>query len=200
LKNNQITNSTLKCKDSYGYDEVSTRILKNSAPYILSPLTHIFNKILSTGIFPDRFNILRSKPSFKKVKKTEFFNYRRISLITSFSKIIEKIIYRRVYQNLTENNVLVHEQFGFRENSSTDMATFALLNTVLSLLDKKHSVGGVFCDLQKVFDCVNHNILLTKLEFYGISGIAKQLMRSHLDHRYQRVVLNDSTNSKLSSE
>jgi len=155
---------------------------------------------MSTGIFPDRLKFSEVKPLFKKGEKTEFSNYHPISLLNSFSKIIEKIIYRRIYQHLTENNILVQEQFGFREKSSIDIATFALLNTVLSSLDKKHFVGGVFCNLHKAFDCVNHNILLTKLGFYGISCIANQLMRSYLDHRYQRVVINDNTNSKLTSE
>jgi len=96
---------SLKCKDSYGYDEVSTRILKNSTPYILSPLTRTFNKILSTGIFPDRLKFSEVKPLFKKGDKTEFSNYRPISLLTSFSKIIEKIIYKRLYRYLTESVV-----------------------------------------------------------------------------------------------
>jgi len=74
---------------------------------------------------------------FKKGDKTEFANYRLISLLTSFSKIIEKIIYKRLSQHLKANNILVKEQFGFREKSSTDTATYALLNTVLSSLDKK---------------------------------------------------------------
>jgi len=95
---------------------------------------------------------------------------------------------------------LVKEQFGFREKSPTDMATYALLNTVLSSLDKKLLVGGIFCDLQKAFDCVNHNILLTKLEFYGISGIATQLMRSYLNDRYQRIVIKDNKTSRQTSE
>ena len=80
------------------------------------------------------------------------------------------------------------------------MATYALLNTVLSSLDKKLLVGGIFCDLQKAFDCVNHNILLTKLEFYGISGIATQLMRSYLNDRYQRIVIKDNKTSRQTSE
>jgi len=105
-----------------------------------------------------------------------------------------------LYRYLNNNNILVKEQFGFREKSSTDMATYALLNTVLSSLDKKHFVGGVFCNLQKAFDCVNHNILLTKLEFYGISGFSNQLMRSYLDHRYQIVVIKDNGTIKLTSE
>ena len=91
----KIINS-LKCKNSYGYDEISTRLLKASTPYISSPLTNIrvFNKILSRGIFPDRLKFPEVKPLYKKGVKTEFSNYRPISLLTSFSKIIEKIIYK----------------------------------------------------------------------------------------------------------
>jgi len=85
----------LKCKDSYGYDEISSRILKLSAPYVLSPLTYIFNKVLSTGIVPERLKFSEVRPLFKKGGITEFSNYRPISLLTSFSKIIEKIIFKR---------------------------------------------------------------------------------------------------------
>ena len=88
-----------------------------------------------------------------------------------------------MYRHLSENSILVEEQFDFREKSSTDMVTYALLNSIMSSLDKKHFVGGKFCDLQKAFDCVNHNILLTKLDFYAVSGIANQLMRSYLNYR-----------------
>ena len=80
--------------------------------------------------------------------------------------------------------VLVDEQFGFKENSSTDIATYALLNTVLLSLEKKKKFGGLFCDLQKAFDCVNHDVLFVKLEFYGISGTANKLLRSYIKNRY----------------
>ena len=135
--------------------------MKISAPYILSPLTYIFNKVLSSGIFPHRLKYSEVKPIFKKGSTTEFSNYRPISLLNSFSKIIEKIIYKRLYNHLQEQNILVNEQFGFREKLSTDLATYALLNTILIALDKKNLVGGLFCDLQKAFDCVNHDILWT---------------------------------------
>jgi hypothetical protein len=82
---------------------------------------------------------------------------------------------------------LVNEQFGFGEKLSTEMATYTLLNNILSSLCKKYFVGGLFCDLQKAFDCVNHDILLAKMAFYGISGIVNKLMKSYLDNRYQRL-------------
>jgi len=81
---------SLKCKDSHGYDEISTRILKISTPYVLSPLTYIFNKILSMGVFPDRLKFSEVRPLYKMGDKTELSNYRPISLLTSFSKIIKK--------------------------------------------------------------------------------------------------------------
>jgi hypothetical protein len=77
------------------------------------------------------------KPPSKKGATTEFSNYRPISLLTSFSKVNKKIIYKRLYRYLNEHNILVNEQFGSREKSSTDMAIYALLNTVLLSLDKK---------------------------------------------------------------
>jgi len=91
---------------------------------------------------------------------------------------MEKIIYNRLYSHLINNNILVNEQFGFREKLSTEMATYTLLNNVLSSLDRKKLVGGLFCDLQKAFDCFNHNILLAKMEFYGLSHTVNKLMRS----------------------
>ena len=87
---------SFKCKDSYGYDEISSRILKISAPYVFSALTYVFNEVLSTGIFPERLKFSEVRPLFKKGDITEFSNYRPISLLTSFSKIIEEIIYKSI--------------------------------------------------------------------------------------------------------
>jgi hypothetical protein len=172
---------SLKSKNSQGYDEISSKILKVSTPYVLSPLTYIFNKILQTGTFPDRLKLSEVKPLYKKGDKTELCNYRTISLLPTSSKIIEKIIYKRLYSHLNKNNILVTEQYGFGEKLSTEMAS-------------------LFCDLQKAFNCVNHNILLAKMDFYGISGISHKLMRSYLENRYQRVSWNNSQCMKVSSK
>jgi hypothetical protein len=189
----------LKTKNSYGYDEISTRILKASAPYILSPLSYIGNRILSTGTFPDRLKFSEIKPLFKKSDRTTFVNYRPISLLPSFPKIFEKIIYKRLYQHIRNKNILAKEQYGFKTNSSTEIATHTLLNTVLSSLNNKLYVGGLFRDLQKAFDYVNHEILISKLKFYGISGIANRLIKSYLLSRYQRVIITDNNLNKISS-
>ena len=83
-----------------------------------------------------------------------------------------------MYNYLISNNILANDQFGFREKLSTEMATYTLLNNVLSSLDRKCFVGGIFCDLRKAFDCINHSILLAKMSFYGIMGIGNKLMKS----------------------
>jgi len=136
----------------------------------------------------------------KKGDITEFYNYRPISLLTSFSKIIEKIIFKRVYNYLNGKNILVGDQYGFREKFSTETAIYTLLNNVSSSFDRRNLVGGLFYDLQKAFDCVNHEILLVKMKFYGISGIANKLMESYLENRYQAVSVNNRKPNKLSSK
>jgi hypothetical protein len=95
---------------------------------------------------------------------------------------------------------LVKEQHGFRKNRSTETATFSFFNNILESLDGRKTVGGLFLDLQKAFDCVDHNILLAKLNFYGINRRSNKLMESYIKDRFQRVVLKDKFNNKLTSE
>jgi len=132
---------------------------------------------------------------FKKGKKDDINNYRPISVLTSFSKIFEKVLQSRLLKHLTDHNILVNEQHGFRPNLKTDNATYLLTNEILNALNNKLSIGGIFCDLEKAFDCVNHKILLTKLEFYGITGNHYKLYKSYLMGRYQRTMLyNENVN------
>jgi len=170
----------LKSKTSCGYDE----IMKISSPFVVSPITYICNRMLSTGTFPDRLKFSEIKPLYKKGDETLITNYSPISLLPVFSKIFEKIFYKRLYHHLTSNSILVNEQFGFRCNNSTEKAIYTLINNILSSLSNKIIVGGLFCDLQKAFDCVNYDILLLKMKFYGISGIyANKVMESYLRNR-----------------
>ena len=104
-----------------------------------------------------------------------------------------------MYNYLINYDILFKELFAFREGLSTDTATYVLLNSVLISFDKKHFVGGVFYGLQKAFDCVNHNIVLAKLEFYGFSRTANLLMRSYLENRFQRMVIKDNMHSITTS-
>jgi hypothetical protein len=132
------------------------------------------------------------KPIFKKGDDTNMINYGPILLLTSLSIVFEKIIYNRLLQHTETNNILTTEQFGFRSGASTIKASYRLTDQILKALNNKMMVGGIFCDLHKTFDCINHNILLTKLEFYGIRGTSLKLIKSYLEGRYQKVILDNN--------
>jgi hypothetical protein len=123
------------------------------------------------------------RPLFKKGNKDDINNYRAISILTSFSKIFQKVMQTRPLKHLTDNNILVKEQYGFGTNLKADSAIYHLTNEILNALNDNFSIGGIFCDLEKAFECVNHNILLTKLEFYGITVNHYKLYKSYLIDR-----------------
>jgi hypothetical protein len=179
----------LKLSNSCGYDEVSSELLKLCSYYISSPLNYVCNRALLTGVFPDRLKYVTVRPLFKKGNKDDVNNCRPISILTSFSKIFEKVMQTRLVEHLNDNNILVKEQYGFRSNLKTDNAIYHLTNEILNALNNNLSLGGVFCDLEKAFDCVNHKIVWSKLEFYGITGTHSKFYKSCLSDRYQRTVL-----------
>jgi hypothetical protein len=119
--------------------------------------------------------------------------------LTTFSKVIEKLIYERLFSHI-ENNILLSKQYGFRAHSSTEKAAFTLSDKILTALNNKCTVGGIFCDLQKAFDCVNHTILMNKLEFYGIDGTFKTLIKSYLTGRQQKVVIGSKSTKENTSK
>ena len=178
-------------KISSGYDGISTKLLKISSPFITSSLTHICNKSISSGTFPDRLKYAVVKPLFKNGDKTKLCNYRPISILSSFSKVLEKVLYKQLQDHLNKHSILEQEQFGFRSDSSTNKAMYKLINETLNALNSKLIVGGIFFDLEKAFDCSNHDILLSKLQFYGVHGITRSWFVSYLQNRYMRVQIID---------
>jgi hypothetical protein len=151
----------LKWTTSSGYDEVPPRLLKLSLLYIISPLTYLCNKSLTSGIFPSWLKYSQVTPILKKGNKFELSNCRPVSLLTSFSKMFEKVMYKRQFNHVSVCNILSKAQYGFRPNMSTDNAIYQLTNNILKAIDNKQ-LGGMFCDLSRAFDCVQllWNLLL----------------------------------------
>jgi hypothetical protein len=123
-------------KGLHGYDKIPPKTLKFSFPFITFPLGYISNKILSTGIFPDRLKYAEIKPLFKDGNENDPFNYRPISLLTTFSKMFGNIL-SRLNQHAADHNFFVSEQFGFRRQSSTNKASYVLINEILEEMIKK---------------------------------------------------------------
>jgi len=135
---------SIKTKNSYGYNKISTKILETSCPFISYPINYICNKMLFWGVFPNRLKYAIIKTLHKNDEKCEVSNYRPASLLTSFSKIFEMIMQRRILKHLTNYNILSTEQYGFRLGFRTDNATYKLTTEILNAMNNKLLVGGIF--------------------------------------------------------
>ena len=139
---------------------------------IASPLAELINKSFQSGIFPDIFKIAKVIPIFKSESRVLCNKYRPLSLLSNISKLIEKLMHKRVYSFLKQQNCFYNAQFGFRLSLSTNNALMSITENIQSQLDQNKFCAGVFVDLKKAFDTVDHEILLKKLSHYGIRGIA----------------------------
>ena len=170
-------------------DDISSKLLKTIVNEIAHILSHIFNESLATGIVPSLLKAAKITPIFKSGDNQIFSNYRPISILPSVSKILEKIMYVRRYDFMTRNNILSPHQFGFRAKRSTYMAINDRYCSITTNLDNKLHCLGIFFDLSKAFDTLNHNILLYKLNIYGIRGLTiNTWIENYLSDRKQYVV------------
>ena len=185
----------LKPNKSSGYDEIHPTVVKQAYNLIKTPLKYIFKLSINTGDFPDKLKIARVTPIFKSGEETFLNNYRPISVLPCLSKILERIMYNRLYTFLNENNLLYEKQFGFQAAHSTDHAIVELANQIYSKFNENKFTLGVFIDLSKAFDTVDHDILLTKLKFYGIHNMNHKWFRSYLTSRKQFIEC-DKTKTK----
>ena len=117
-------------------------------------------------------------------------NYRPISVRPSFSKIIERLVHKRLYSYVTKFNILTPEQFGFQKNFSTYMAQIDLYDNISKAIDEKKYPIGIFIDLKKAFDTVDFNIPVQKLNHYGVHGLALKWFKNYLSNRRQYVSVN----------
>ena len=188
----------LSSKTSCGYDNTSTQLLKLIIPSISQSISLIVNQSLNTGIFPDNLKIAKVIPLFKKGDTHTFDNYRPISLLPAISKIFEKIACKQLYKYFTDHKLLYENQYGFRKDHSTELASLEISDRILHDLDNSKIPISVFLDLSKAFDTLDHSILTTKLKYYGINGTALEWFRSYLSNRKQFVDFN-GTYSTMSS-
>ncbi len=180
----------LLANKSSGPASIPLRLLKIAADLVVIPLCHIINISFSTGVFPDILKVAKVIPLHKGGSTQEVNNFRPISLLSIFDKILEKLMHKRLYTFLEEHDILFKNQFGFRKRSSTGHSLIEISEEIKESIDNGKYGCGIFIDLKKAFDTVNHNILLMKLEHYGLRGPLLKWFETYLTGRKQFVYYN----------
>ena len=183
-----------KTQDTFG---LCNYILKKASAGLVAPLTHLVNLSLATGVYPNVFKTAQVLPLYKKGDKSLISNYRPISILPVISKVLERVVYNRVYRFLDVKQLLSPRQYGFRRYHSTLHALVDSVEYILNSQDAGEKVLGIFLDFTKAFDTVCHSILLTKLHSFGIYGVAHEWFSSYLTDRKQCVIVEGSVSPEL---
>ena len=187
----------LNAKKASGPFSIPTNLIKMAKNYLSKPLEILFNCSFFTGVVPDNFKLSCVIPVHKSGPQVNLSNYRPISLISIFNRLLEKLMYNRLSDFITKHKILYEKQFGFRSGHSTEHAISLIVDKIQCSIEKNLYSCGIFIDLSKAFDTVNHSILLNKLECYGIRGIALNWFRAYLSERRQVVSLGNIKSKEL---
>lgn len=189
----------LKNNSAAGHDRISPKVIKHLATCIAPLLVHLIATIFATGIYPSTLKLAVVSPIYKNGSRSCPDNYRPISVLSILNKIVEKVIHNRLQNHVTNNlNLIYSHQFGFRPRSGTENAAIELSNMIMRGVDSKKIVTGIFMDLRKAFDIVDHKLLLQVLNKYGLRGKVLDLFTSYLEHRSQVVKIGDITSKAAS--
>ena len=165
----------LKNKTSTATDGISENLIKTAKNELIKPLTIIINQMLHTGIFPEHSKISKVVPLYKANDQLLLSNYRPIALLPSLSKIFEYVLLEQLANYFVENNLLSPHQYGFRAKYSTKLAALNIVDNLTYKLDSGLIPVNIHLDLSKAFDTLLHDILLDKMSYYGVNGVANDL-------------------------
>ena len=182
---------SLKGKPTSGNDDIPENLVKQCIHLIKRPLTHIYNISLISGVLPVVWKTAKVKPLHKKGDKYDM-NYRPISIIPVSAKILERLMYNRITSFLCENKILSEAQNGFRKGKSIDTTIQSYIERIQKALSNQLHTIGLFIDLSKAYDVLNHNLLLEKLSYYGTRGFTNLWFRSYLFRRKQFIEISQS--------
>lgn len=186
---------SLKSKTSAGEDEMSSKIIKKCKNEIITPLTDIINKSLTQGTFPSLLKLAKVYPKYKSGPTNEPTSYRPISLTSTFSKIMERVVLARLLNHLRQHCLLTPRQHGFVKDRSTTTAIAQLTETIINNMEEGNITTSIFLDFSKAFDCLDHKLIITKLRSLGVNGKELDWFKSYLSNRKQLVEITYSLNN-----
>ena len=188
---------SLDAKKSAGPDNLKPKLIKVCSEQLTLPLTILFNKSIATATYPSEFKLAKIIALYKKKSRYVPTNYRPISLLNCFNKIFERLIQTQMLTFIEKHKILYINQYGFRKGFSTTLALIDVVDFIKRCIDNKEYVLGIFLDLEKAFDSIDHDILLAKLDHYGFRGHSNKFLKSYLKNRQQYTFVNKKTSSLL---
>jgi len=188
---------SLKNKNSCGPNNISNSIVIKNSLFFSKTLNQLINDSIQIGNFPLSLKTSKIIPVYKNGTKTSLSNYRPISLQCTFSKILEKIISKFILSHFEDNNLLMNQQHGYRKWHNCQTALAVVYDQIQEKLSEKKFVVGIFLDLSKAFDTLNHEILFQKLKYYGFYGKELGILKKYLTERKHYTEVGTSKSSNL---